>query len=106
MNRNYDIKKILNIIKKIKKVSPKTAIYTHFIICYPNEKFIDFLKSIYCSMFFDLSMVFSYSESKDSTSLGLSDYKSRFARAYRSAFFMLFLNFVIFYKLLTFPNQT
>ncbi|MHA1190781.1 MAG: radical SAM protein [Promethearchaeota archaeon] len=105
MNRNYDIKKIQNIIKKIKKVSPKTALYTHFIICYPNEKFIDFLKSIYCSMYFDLSIVFVYLEPKDSTSSGLSYHKSRFARAYRLTFFMLFQNFITFYKFLTFPNQ-
>ena len=105
MNRNYDIKKIHNIIKKLKKVSPKTAIYTHFIICYPNEKFIDFLKSIYSSLYFDLPIFFVYSEPKNSTSSGLSDYKSRFARAYKSTFFMLFLNFVVFYKLITFPKS-
>ena len=69
------------------------------------EKFIDYLKSLYYSMYFDLTIVFVYSEHKDSTSLDLSDRKSRFVRAYRYTFFMLFQNFVIFYKLLTLPNQ-
>ena len=104
MNRNYNIKKIQKIIKKIKKVSPKTAIYTHFIICHPGEKFIDFLKSIYCSMYFDLPIVLVYSRHKDTTNLVLGDDRSRFAFAYRFTFFMVFLNFVIFYKLLTFSK--
>jgi tRNA A37 methylthiotransferase MiaB len=103
MNRNYNIKKIRNIIKKIKMVSPKTIIYTHFIICYPKEKIIDFLKSIYSSLYFDLSIVFIYSEPKDSISLGLSNHKSRFVRIYRLVFFKLFQNFVTFYKLLILP---
>jgi tRNA A37 methylthiotransferase MiaB len=103
MNRNYDIKKILNIIKKIKKISPKTAIYTHFIICYPGEKFTDFLKSVYCSMYFDLPIVLVYSGHKDSARFTTSDNQSKFVTTYRYTFFMLFLNFVILYKLLTFP---
>ncbi len=104
MNRNYDINKIQRIVKKIKKVSPETAIYTHFIICYPTEKLIDFLKSIYSSLYFDLTIFFVYSESKDATNSNLFSYKSRFIRAYRSTFFIIFLNFIAFYKLLTFKN--
>lgn len=106
MNRNYDVKKIQKIIKKIKKVSPKTIIYTHYIICYPNEKFIDFLKSIFSSLYFDLSILFVYSDPKDSTSSNLSTFKSRFTREYRSFFFMLFQNFYVFFKLLTLPSNS
>jgi ribosomal protein S12 methylthiotransferase len=105
MNRNYDIKKIQKIVKKIKRVSPETAIYTHFIICYPGEKFIDFLKTLYCAMYFDLPIAFAYSAPKDSSRSDLSDFGLRFSMAYRSIFFMFFLNFVVFYKLLTFSNQ-
>ncbi len=104
MNRNYDINKIQSIVKKIKKVSPKTIIYTHFIICHPGEKFIDFLKSLYCSLYFDLPIVLVYSGHKDSTNFTFQQDKSKFARIYRYTFFMLFLNFVVFYKLLTFPK--
>ena len=105
MNRNYDIYKILDIVKKIKKVSPETIIYTHYIICYPNEKFIDFLKSIYSSLYFDLSILFVYSEPEESTSSSFLNYRSRFTREYRSFIFMLFHNFVTFYKLLTLQSQ-
>jgi len=105
MNRNYDIIKIQKIVQKIKKVSPKTAIYTHFIICYPNENFIDYLKSVYCSIYFDLPIVLEYSGHKDSKNFDLPDKKSKFASVYRYTFFALFLNLVIFYKLLTFPKQ-
>jgi tRNA A37 methylthiotransferase MiaB len=105
MNRIYDIKKILNIVKEIKKASPKTAVYTHFILCYPNEKFIDFLKTIYCSMYFDLSIIFIYSEPKDFINKSLSVQKSRFVKAYRSTLFMLVQNFVVFFRLLSFKNR-
>ena len=40
MNRKYNISKVIKVIKKIKQVSPKTVIYTHFIIGYPGEKTI------------------------------------------------------------------
>jgi tRNA A37 methylthiotransferase MiaB len=105
MNRNYDIKKIQNIVKNIKKVSPKTIIYTHFIICYPGEKFVDFLKSMYCSMFFDLPIVLVYSGHNNLTNSTLQNKKTRLAVWYRYTFFMLFLNFIIFYKLLNFSES-
>ena len=105
MNRIYDVNKILNITKKIKKISPKTAVYAHFIICYPNEKFIDFLKSIYCSLFFDVSLVFVYSDPKNSRNIIKSNLNSRFKKLYRTTFFKFLLNFVIFYKLLMLSNK-
>ncbi|KYK30471.1 MAG: hypothetical protein AYK22_03870 [Thermoplasmatales archaeon SG8-52-3] len=103
MNRNYDVRNIEKIVKRIKKVAPHTAIYTHFIICYPNEKFIDFLKSVYYSMFFDLTILFVYSDVKGSERKGISNQLSGFVRSYRSTFFMTFQNFIVLYKLLTLP---
>jgi len=104
MNRNYDIQKIQEIVKKIKKVSPSTAIYTHFIICYPGEKLVDFLKTLHCAMYFDLPIAFAYSAPKDSTdSSGLW---SSFTRAYRLNFFMFFLNFTVFCRLLKIPIRS
>ena len=104
MNRNYDVKKIQDIVRKIKKESPSTLIYTHFIVGYPGEKFIDYLKSLYCSLFFDLPIVLEYSGHSDKDKFSLPPPHSQFASKYRFTFFILFLNLVIFYKLLTFKN--
>jgi tRNA A37 methylthiotransferase MiaB len=105
MNRKYDIKKVQGTIKQIKKVAPHSAIYTHFIVCYPNENFIDFLKSVFCSMFFDLPIVLVYSDNKNLKKQNKKYSKSRFAEIYRYTFFMLFLNLVILHKLLKFPKK-
>lgn len=43
MNRNYDVKNILDMIKKIKRFSPAIRINTHLMFCYPGETRIDFL---------------------------------------------------------------
>ncbi|KYK30472.1 MAG: hypothetical protein AYK22_03875 [Thermoplasmatales archaeon SG8-52-3] len=104
MNRNYNVKKIEKIVKRIKKVAPHTAIYTHFIVSYPTERFIDFLKSIICSMYFDLPIVLVYSGHKDIKNNNILEKQSKFAEVYRYTFFMLFLNLVIFYKLLKFSK--
>jgi ribosomal protein S12 methylthiotransferase len=103
MNRNYDANKIEKIVKKLKKVAPQTAIYTHFIICYPKENFIDFLRSVYFSIFFDLTILFVYSDVNESTNSNYTNKISGFVRAYRSTFFMIFQNFIVLYRLLTLP---
>jgi tRNA A37 methylthiotransferase MiaB len=105
MNRKYDVKKIQEIVKKIKKVSPSTSIYTHFIVCYPGEKFIDYLRSLYCSLYFDLPIVLEYSGRSDKDKSLVHNSQSKFASVYRFTFFMLFLNFLILYKLLTFSDN-
>ena len=104
MNRDYDIKKVRKTIKKIKKISPKTALYTHFIICYHKETLIDFLKSLHCSMYFDLTIVLLYSGKRGSANFMIPYDQSKFTTVYRYTFFIIFLNFVIFYRLLTFPK--
>jgi len=104
MNRKYDIKKIQEIVQNIKKMSPPTWIYTHFIVGYPGENFMDFLQSLRCSMYFDLPIVLEYSEHSGESADAPRGW-SKFAASYRFAFFMIFLNVVIFYKLLTFNNQ-
>jgi ribosomal protein S12 methylthiotransferase len=105
MNRKYDVKTIQDLMRKIKKVSPSTAIYTHFIICYPGETFIDYLQSLYSSLFFDLPIVLEFSEHPNKDKSTLHRDQSKFTSVYRFTFFMLFLNVVILYKLLTFSNK-
>jgi ribosomal protein S12 methylthiotransferase len=105
MNRNYDVKKIQVIVKRLKKASPTTALYSHFIICYPEEKFIDFLRTIHSAMYFDLPIAFEYSAPKDHEGSPKGDVHSRFIKTSRMSFFMFVLNFSVLYRLLTLPNQ-
>jgi tRNA A37 methylthiotransferase MiaB len=105
MNRNYDVKKIQDIVWRLKRASPKTAIYSHFIICYPEETFIDFLRTIHSAMYFDLPIAFEYSAPKDHASPSGLDFRSRFKITSRMSFFMLILNFTVLYRLLTLPNK-
>ena len=105
MNRRYDSNKVTKIIDKIKKVSPKTFIYSHFIIGYPGENWIDFFKTLICAFHFDFPIVFEYSEHKGTVSSSLPHHKSYFTVTSRYTLFILFLNFYIFYKLLTTPRD-
>ncbi|MHA1190779.1 MAG: radical SAM protein [Promethearchaeota archaeon] len=105
MNRNYNINKTIKVVDKIKKVSPKTFIYSHFIIGYPGENTIDFLKSLACSIHFDLSIPFQYCEHEGTASASLPNHKSKFAIITRHTISTLFLNFIILYKLLRFAKN-
>jgi tRNA A37 methylthiotransferase MiaB len=101
MNRDYEIGKVIKVIKKIKQVSPETVVYTHFIVGYPGENTIDFLKNMLYSIYFDLPIVIKYSEHKDSVSSTLPHQISKSLTEIRYLFFMFFLNFAIFHKLLS-----
>jgi len=101
MNRNHDIKNTIDFVKKLKKISPQTATYTHFIVGYPKEGFMDYIKTLICSLFFDHTIVFVYSAPKEIDQSSLSYYKQIMRKTYRSVFFRFMLNFVLVYKLLT-----
>ena len=105
MNRKYDIYNIIEILKKIKKVSPKTITYTHFLIGFPGENTVDFLRTLFCSMHFDLPIVLMYSEHEDSKSHTLPHHKTKSTIILRYVLFWLFINLVIFYNLLSYPRK-
>ena len=104
MNRKYDINNIIKIIKKIKQTSPKTIIYTHFIIGYPRESIIDFIRTIFCSLNFDLPIILIYSGQKDAAMSSLQYRKSKFNALLKHTIIIFLLNFVIFHKLLSYPK--
>lgn len=104
MNRNYDINKVINVLGKLKEVSPITITYSHFIIGFPGENTVDFLKTLYCAIHFDFPMAFGYSESIDTTSKSLLYHKSKFTISVRLALFLVIMNLIIFYKLLSNPK--
>jgi len=65
MNRKYAVENILNIIDKIKIISPNTMIWGHFIVDYPAETWKDFYLSLRASQFFHSCCIFSYSVKND-----------------------------------------
>jgi len=103
MNRRYDIENVVKIVDKIKKVSPKTFIYSHFIIGYPGEKWRDYIKTMICALHFDFPIFLIYSEHKDSSNKNLLDKKSNLTISAREHISNFFLSFLICYKLLTHP---
>lgn len=105
MNRQYDITKVIKIIDKIKKVSPRTFIYSHFIVGYPGETWIDFLKTLTCAVHFDIPIVLKYSEHEGSASSSLPEKKSMSTILIRENILNYFLNFIIFYKFLFHPMK-
>jgi len=105
MNRQYDIKEVIEVVDQIKKVSPDTFISSHFIMGYPGESTIDFIKSLLCAMHFDLPIFLKYSEHAGSTSSSLFHKKSAYTTELRYNISQSFINFSIFYKLLTFANN-
>ena len=103
MNRKYDISKVVKIIDEIKKVSPKTFIYSHFIIGFPGESWIDFFKILIRAKHFDLPIPFKYSENKNAASSLLPDHKSKLIISMRHNLSIFYFNFIIFFKILSFP---
>ncbi len=105
MNRKYDINKIIEVLKILKKVSPKTITYSHFLIAFPGENTFDFFKTLYCAIQFDLPFALMYSEHENSASSKLGNHKSIVTIALRYLLFLIFINFIIPYKLLIYSEE-
>lgn len=106
MNRKYNVDNVIKIIDQLKKISPNTLIYTHFIIGYPGESVFDFLKTLAATKHFDYPAPFQYYDNKETASASLPHKKSNFNISLRYLFFLLFINFVILFKLLMHPQDS
>jgi tRNA A37 methylthiotransferase MiaB len=95
MNRRYDPKRILKITDQIKKISPSTILYAHFIVGFPGENIIDFIKTLCSTLHFDIPLPFKYIPMKGSE---LSNVKN-FIGSIRLIVFMVFVNLVILSKI-------
>jgi tRNA A37 methylthiotransferase MiaB len=98
MNRVYEIKNVIDIIKQIKKVSPHTMLYSHFIVGHPGESLNDYRETLNASRFFDYAAPFKYSNNKGTVSAEMTDQVPKLICFLRYAFFLLYLNFVVFFK--------
>jgi tRNA A37 methylthiotransferase MiaB len=104
MDRQYDIKKVLEIIDTIKIIVPSMFIYTHFIVGYPGENTIDFLKTIFAIRHFDYIIPFQYSKNKGTVSTTLPQQKSKWIISVRYLIFYFVLNFILMIKLFRKPT--
>ena len=98
MNRRYNAEKILKITDQIKKISPSTILYAHFIIGYPGERTIDFIKTLGATLHFDIPLPFKYIPMKGSAAFS-SNRNKNIIGSIRWIIFMVFANLVILSKI-------
>lgn len=60
MRRGYSANKILRILAEIKKISPTTMLWGHFLIGYPTEKWRDFYLTLKATRYYDFYYTFFY----------------------------------------------
>jgi tRNA A37 methylthiotransferase MiaB len=73
MNRHYDVKKIKAVVKELKRISPSSLIWTHLIVGFPGETWVDFLKSLSLVHTFRFVYAFPYSDRKGTESCGMDN---------------------------------
>lgn len=78
MNRQYDVKRIRSIVERLKKSSPSTHIWTHCIVGFPGETWLDFLKTVRLVHRLHFAYSFGYS---DRTGTDSSRMKGKKAKA-------------------------
>lgn len=61
MNRNYKVDSVLGIIEKIRLISPRTLLWSHFIIDHPSETWQDFWLTLKAAKSFHFFHHFNYS---------------------------------------------
>lgn len=82
MGRHYNIEKVLEATKKIRKVNKNIIIKSQFIVGFPGESLKDFLKTLFVMRYFDGCGVNAYSALNDTPAAKLKDL-SKFTIAVR-----------------------
>ena len=100
MNRKYDVKRVISIIRKIKEKSPLTYIYTNLIVGFPGETFKDYLKTLTVMKHFDAPVVIPYSDRKMTLSYDFKDKNAMWAISIKYYIAMLYSAINIFSKII------
>ena len=77
MNRKYDVEQIKMMIKKIKKISPSTLLWSHIIVGFPGENVWDYVKTLAIIRYFPLVGIFAYSDREGIKSATMPRKKSK-----------------------------
>jgi threonylcarbamoyladenosine tRNA methylthiotransferase CDKAL1 len=99
MDRLYDTREVVEVIQKLKQVSPQTYFEGHFIIGFPGETIGDFLQSLFTLHYFDYPIALRYSEAKGTKSASFPQKKSEMTKQLRYTIMTFFINIIIFSKL-------
>jgi tRNA-2-methylthio-N6-dimethylallyladenosine synthase len=96
MNRGYSFAQIKEFLSKIRKVSPDTFIITHFMVGFPGETWIDFLKTLKTIIYFDFAHVIIYSDREGTPSSLFENKVSPYTKTCRFLIINIFLyiNFI------------
>jgi len=99
MNRKYNLEKVFQFINKLKKISPKTLIHSHFLIGFPGARFKDFLKTISTIPYFHYFQAFPYSSRKGTKGSELTETVSEFMKKIEMniVIILLFMKFAHFF---------
>ena len=73
MGRHYRVERVLDFVEQVKRVSPRTMIYTHLLVGFPGETWADFRQTVRASDHFHCITVFQYSRRKGSTAFSTPD---------------------------------
>lgn len=105
MNRTYNIKEVIKVLKEIKKASPHTFLATNFVVGFPGESTIDFLKTVLATSHFDLPFPYPYQEREGADSVNLPNKKPQNIILLRQFIIMLFCRFSIILKVFSYPKK-
>jgi len=100
MNRRYDVTNVLSIIKKLRKISSSTFFWTHAMVGFPKETWLDFFKTIKAMWRFDYFILFAYSERKGTESVDFSNKNSNIIILIRYCILKFFQHFYTLIKVL------
>jgi MiaB/RimO family radical SAM methylthiotransferase len=100
MNRNYDIKKVLDIIRCLKKESPHTFFWTHYIVGFNNETWKDFYKTILTFSCFHYNYIFKYTPRPGTNSFELPDNVSPLTKSLRRIISLCIRNIIYIFQFL------
>ena len=68
MNRHYDVAFVLELLQRLREVSPSTMFWTHFLVNHPTETWPEFLDTLRISSRFDMYYTFIYSHREGTVS--------------------------------------
>ncbi len=102
MNRRYDINKIKEIIRKIRKESPQAILSTHLMVGFPGERLADFFSSLFMVSYFDFCNPIIYTDRPGTMSYEMQDKNSHLTKFVKHKILMIYC--IVWYMLKKFSR--
>lgn len=91
MNRHYEAEKVLQTVRELRKISPKTLLRSHFIVGYPTETAEEFTLTRKAAKEFHFFNTFMYSHNAGTESFKLEDNVPGAVKLYRQKVLQAYL---------------